>query len=460
MSQRRSASTKRPSLDATSISNAATVAVPVTVPAGSRRRATPAAPATPPDMSDDSAAPNDDTAVLQGQSIPPARAESGRHRSPSVPADAVSPPKRHVRIIALTPPRGCSTDELRDHFDVVVDQLRSALEQLATAQEASVRRADFQEQQVRALRQACGEEIFNAAKAERADTNTEFRKLREELNTFSSMLVEHNGKTDTNTAHLVAVEAAFREHVSGAFTVVEQEFAKLQTNTANAVHGAYTHANAQASQATADVQMSALNDRLTQVEVALTKSLGQAQCEGGHCTHVTHLLGEMQNVQRAIIELRARGANPVAPGKGAGSIGQPCHCPHVTQLLLRVDKLEKQVADAQQTPQRAPFLGPDGCVNATPPGVDAQPQYYGHAPRQAQTWDYGNNADGRHAVRWDRIFDDKIPVSPQYAYTGGTGNSNSGESGGNQSRILHVQISSRKADHRLGRRHGGPQTRR
>ena len=73
---------------------------------------------------------------------------SARARSPSVPADAISPPKRHVRVIALTPPRGCSTDDLRDHFDVVVGQLQSTIEQLGDAQEASVRRADLHDQQV------------------------------------------------------------------------------------------------------------------------------------------------------------------------------------------------------------------------------------------------------------------------------------------------------------------------
>ena len=165
----------------------------VTIPPGSRRRATPDAPVTPPDLSlTNDGQMRDDTVPLLGQSMPPGSAT--RQRSPSVPGEATSPPKRQVRAMALTPPRGCSTDELRDHFDVVVEQLKGTIEQLANAQEASVRRADLHDQQVKTLRQQFANELLGSVKSERGDTNAEFFQLRTELNAFSAILTAHSEK--------------------------------------------------------------------------------------------------------------------------------------------------------------------------------------------------------------------------------------------------------------------------
>ena len=439
--QRRSAS-KRPST--ASVPPPAVSNAPpddrLDVPPASRRRGT---PSTPPDLSiTDADQTNDSTLVLGGQSMPPTG--SARARSPSVPADAISPPKRHVRIIALTPPRGCSTDDLRDHFDVVVGQLKGTIEQLGNAQEASVRRADLHDKQVKLLRQQFSNELLGSVKSERGTTNADFLQLRSELSAFGAALTAHSERVDASAAHLVAVDAQIQTHVTGAFAIIENEFAALKAHTAQATTGNggnVLQAAAQAAaHATTSSQVNHLNDRMTAVEHELTKAIGHAPCEGGHCSHVTHLLGEMQSVQRAIAELRARGAGPVGPGgpgglgKGMSAGNQPCnHCPHVTQLLTRVHDLEQQIAAAgpaqaspqaapSMSPHAAPFLGPDGFVNHAPPGVGA-PQY-GQGMPQHHQWDHGQGAS---PVRWERLFDDKISLSPMYAYSGGGGNSNGGE---------------------------------
>ena len=367
----------------------------------------------------------------------PTRPGPGRSSPPTMgePMDGTPRRARARDLHGVSPPPGCSTDALRIHFEFVIKGFEHVLGNQAKEQTNAEARITKLESDLPDVRN----ELVSYIKDEHQEVVGEFLSLRGELSDFASRVEDVTQANIQAVERIKSIDRILKEHLDVAFACVEVKCESLTS--AMEELGARVEAGKQHPQIvtppgvpvhamTPDRSVLSMEERLAKVEAFLTGAFATS-C---HCVHVRDLLDDHVDIKKQLIELRARGAPPLAPGGpgrlGPSSVTGDCpHCSHVDVLLAASDQLNARVTALETmagravgasfapaaAPERTPLIG-----GACPPG---------NGFSTAGAWNgVGLRTDDAHrrnfnedSINWERLFDDKVALSSAYAYTGKNG---------------------------------------